>query len=115
MVVVPLSKQTDDMANSPEAGAQEGGSTNAIGYAAAGTLVASGALLLSGNRRAGLLAAAAGTALTMLDQQETVRHWWSALPGYLEHAQKLLGRVQEAVDDVSAQQERLRRAFARTS
>ncbi len=115
MVVVPLSKPVDDPENTPEAGAHACDAMNMVRFAAAGTLVAGGALLLTGNRRTGMLAAAAGTALTMLDQQETLRHWWNALPGYLDQAQALLTRMQGAVDDVTVQQEKLRKVFARTS
>jgi hypothetical protein len=84
-----------------------------VRYAAAGTLAASGALLVAGKRRAGLLTAVAGAALVMLDQQEVVSQWWNALPGYLEEAQGVLGRTQAAVDDLSVQGEKLRRVLGR--
>ncbi len=40
---------------------------NWIGFAAGGTLVAAGLLLLVGERRAGMVAAASGTALAMTE------------------------------------------------
>ena len=43
-----------------------------VQMAAAGTLAASGALLIAGKRRAGLVTAMTGTALVMLDQQDVV-------------------------------------------
>ncbi|MGH9599257.1 MAG: hypothetical protein ACRD27_05300 [Terracidiphilus sp.] len=115
MVVVPLSKPADDPSGRPETapGGSESGHANVVRFAAAGSLVAGGALLLSGNRRAGMLAAAAGTALALLDEQDTLRLWWNALPVYLDEAQALLGRVQGAIDDVATQRERLRVIFAR--
>jgi hypothetical protein len=79
----------------------------------AGTLVASGALLVAGKRRAGLVTAVAGAALVMLDQQEVVSQWWNALPGYLEEMQGMLGRAQAAVDDLSVQGEKLRRVLGK--
>jgi hypothetical protein len=79
----------------------------------AGTLVASGVLLVAGRRRAGLLTALAGAALVMLDQQEVVSQWWSALPAYLEEMQGTLGRAQAAVEDLSVQGEKLRRVLGR--
>jgi hypothetical protein len=82
-------------------------------YAAVGALLAGGALLLTGRRRAGMVTAVSGAALVMLDQQEVLRAWWNALPGYLEETQQLLGRVQSAVDELSAQRERLRKVLAR--
>ena len=91
----------------------EADSANWLGYAAAGTLVAGGLLLLSGNRRAGLVAAAAGAALTMLDQKETVCALWNALPGYIDKVQGVLGQAQETVAELSAQQDRLRQILAR--
>ena len=115
MVVVPLSKPADDPDNRPET-APEGSEENRaqmVRVAAAGTLVASGALLLTGNRRAGMLTAAAGTALAMLDEQATLRLWWDALPVYLDEAQALLGRLQGAIDDNATQREKLRAIFAR--
>jgi hypothetical protein len=79
----------------------------------AGTLVASGVLLVAGKRRAGLLTALTGAALVMLDQQEVVSQWWNALPGCLEEMQRTLGRAQAAVDDLSVQGEKLRRVLGR--
>lgn len=104
MAVVPLSK-TNDAGLTPKAPQDD--SMNWTRAAAAGTLAAGALLLLSGQRRAGLLVAASGTALTMLDQKDTVRSWWNALPGYLEDVQGILGRVQSAVEDLSAQREKL--------
>jgi uncharacterized protein (DUF1697 family) len=86
---------------------------NWVGFAAAGTLVASGALLLAGKRRAGMVAAASGTALALLDQQETLRSWWNTLPGYLEEVQRMLSQVQGTVDELAAQREKLRRVLSR--
>ena len=115
MVVVPLSKPADDSANNPGPGAREDDSMNVLRYAAAGTLAAGGALYVLGNRRLGLIAAAAGTAMAVLDQQETVRVWWNALPVYLDEAQSLIGRVQGAVDEMVAQQQKLRKVLAQAS
>lgn len=115
MVVVPLSKPADDPDSKPESvpGDAEATRANLIRWSAAGALVAGGVLLLSGNRRAGVLTAAAGTTLAMLDQQEAVRQWWNALPVYLDEAQALLGRVQGAIDDIAARREKLRNVLAR--
>ena len=71
---------------------------NWVGFAAGGTLVAGGLLMLTGERRAGIVAAASGTALALLDQQETLRSWWNALPGYIDQVQGVLGQVQDTVD-----------------
>jgi hypothetical protein len=115
MPVVPLSHP----ANRAENGFDEAprpkrtDSTPWLQCAAAGTLAASGALLVTGKRRAGLVTAAIGTVLVMIDQKEVVSAWWSALPDYLADIQELLGRAQIAVEDLSAEAEKLRRVFDR--
>ncbi len=109
MVVVPLSKPANDSAAAPPAPRADSLSLTRI--AAAGSLAASGVLLVSGMRRAGLVAAASGTALAMLDQQALVRSWWNALPAYLAEIQDLLARAQSALDSITEQREKLNRAF----
>jgi len=111
MTVVPLSKPEDNSQTTPEV--LESETTSWIGFAAGGTLVASGLLLLAGERKAGMVAAASGTALALLDQQETLHSWWEALPGYIDHVQNVLGRVQDTVNEVAVKREELRRILAR--
>jgi hypothetical protein len=106
MVVVPLTKPVKSASQAPLT--QCADTTNWIRYAAAGTLAASGALLITGNRRAGLIAAAAGATLAMIDQQETVSTWWNMLPGFLEELNGTLSRAQGAVNDLSTQGQKLR-------
>lgn len=102
-------------ANTPESNPRSacGKSQNWTAYAAAGTLLAGGALLLTGRRRAGLVAAATGAALALLDQRDALRDWWNTLPVYLDEAQHLLGQAQSTVDELSAQREKLHRILAR--
>lgn len=111
MVIVPLSKGTNE-----QGGAMPGDKANSstwVRYAAAGTLAASGALLITGNRRAGLVTAVSGLALAAIDQQETLCKWWDALPGFLEELQGLLSKTQTAVEDLSVQSQKLRHAMTR--
>jgi len=110
MVVVPLKKSASNAGASCASGAS---SRHWVGMIGAGTLVASGVLLVAGRRRAGLLTAMTGAALVMLDQQEVVSQWWNALPACLEEMQGTLGRAQAAVDDLSVQGEKLRRMLGR--
>jgi hypothetical protein len=84
-----------------------------IRIAAASTLVASGALLLSGKRRAGLAAATTGTILAMLDQQDSLKTWWMALPGCIDEVQHLLNQAEGAVEEFAAQREKLGKALGR--
>ena len=111
MVVVPLSQSANDSALTPEAVESE--TMNWIGFAAGGTLVTAGLLLLAGERRAGMVAAASGTALALLDQKETLHSWWNTLPVYIDQVQRVLNQVQTTVEDVSAKREALRRVLSR--
>jgi len=110
MVVVPLSKPANDSAMTPEAEKSE--PMNWIGFAAGGTLVAAGLLLLVGERRAGMVAAASGTALALIEEKELLHSWWNALPGYIDQVQGVLNQVQATVDEVDAKRESLRRILA---
>jgi len=111
MGVIPLSQPT--ISSNAARSAAECEARNFVRVAAAGTLLASGVLLLAGQRRAGLVAAASGTALALLDQQETLRIWWNALPGYIDDLQKLLGQVQGTVEVFDAQREKLHQVLSR--
>jgi hypothetical protein len=111
MVVVPLPQPENEFKPAPRP--REAEQLNWVRIAASGTLLAGGLLLLNGKRRAGLVAAASGTALAMLDQQETLRIWWNALPGYIDDLQKLLGQVQGTVEVFDAQREKLHQVLSR--
>lgn len=105
MVVVPLS-QPDKEAR-VERRSCSANDTNWVRMAACGGLLAGGVLLLTGKSKIGLVTAASGTALALLDQQETVKAWWDALPGYIDSVQKVLGRVEESVNELESQRARL--------
>ena len=111
MVVVPLTRGEFESGF----GARDGGAetTNWIRYAAAGTLAASGVLLVTGNKRLGMVIALSGAALALIDQQEAVRRCWDRLPEFLEDLQGLLSKTQAAVEDVSSQSQKLRQVLSR--
>lgn len=111
MVVVPLSTTGNDLENAP--GAHALAPVNWVRVAAAGSLALGGVLLMAGKTRAGLVAAASGTALAMIDQPDTMKTWWNALPIYIEEIQSTLNRVQGAVEDIAAQREKLRRVMGK--
>ena len=111
MVVVPLTQPEKHAKIQRISSAVEG--TNWARLAGGAGLLAGGLLLLTGNKKAALVTAASGTALAMLDQQETVKTWWNALPGYIEKVQEVLGQVEHTVAEVSAQRERLHRILTR--
>lgn len=114
MIAVPSSQS----ANSPRGIVEKRGGTGHgnrewVRIGAAGTLIAGALLLLSGKRRAGLLATAAGATLTALDQQETVKECWDALPGYLNKAQCLLDQAQATIDDIAAKRDKVMSILSR--
>jgi hypothetical protein len=84
-----------------------------VRLAASGTLIVGGCLLLARKKRAGTVVAASGTALALLDHEDTLRKWWRALPAYIDQAQRLMGQVQAAMENVIEKGEALRRDLAR--
>jgi hypothetical protein len=106
MVVVPLSSPVGEVPVEPVARRSQ--SNDWLRVAASGSLLIGGVLLVTGKRRIGLIAAITGAALTMADQQETVRIWWDSLPGLINDASRMLNQVQGVVDNVNAQSARLR-------
>ena len=110
MVVVPLTQGAGEPGGEMPDG--ETSSVNWIRYAAAGTLAASGVLLVTGNRRLGLVTAVSGAVLAMIDQGEAVRKCWDTLPELLEDLQGMLGKAQTAVEDLSSQSQKLRKVLS---
>lgn len=96
-------------------GMSETDSFDWVKVAACGSLITGGLLLLSGQKRAGMVMAASGTALALLDNEDTLRRWWDAMPGYVDRAQYMLEQVQDVVDDISKKGESLRRVLSRRS
>lgn len=84
-----------------------------VKVAACGSLITGGLLLLSGQKRAGLVMAASGTALALLEHEDTLRRWWEALPGYVEQAQCMFEQVQGVMENVAEKGESLRRVLSR--
>jgi len=84
-----------------------------VGITAGGTFLAGGLLLLSGKKKAGMAVTAGAMALTAFDQQETIKEWWHTLPKYLDDVERLLGRAQNAIEDLSAKRDKLRSMFNR--
>jgi len=87
--------------------AQQPASPDLTHFVAAGTLLAGGALIATGHRRAGIAIAAAGTAIALLEEQEAVKEWWKNLPGYLSDAQDFLDKIEGYLKEASVQGQRL--------
>ncbi len=83
-----------------------------INVAAGTALVAGGLLLLGRQRRTGLAVAAAGSALVLLDHQDTLRAWWRELPAFVDRVQGIVGQVQEKVGEITAHRDAIADAIA---
>jgi hypothetical protein len=112
MGIVSIPKRRSQ--ESPSASGLESGTRDWVEVAAGGSLLAGGLLLLTGQRRAGLVMAMAGAALTLLGEQETVRDWWEQFPGYVDRVQNLIGRVQSSMDELSVTRRNLEDALTGT-
>ena len=110
MSLVPISKSEDDSANASK---PEQNDIDWIKIAAGGSLIVGGVLLLTGQRRAGMVAAASGTALALIDQQDALRSWWKILPGYVDQIQRVIGQVQTRVDDIASKRETLQQVLSK--
>jgi hypothetical protein len=111
MVVVPLPNPPNNSQIEPAHRQSE--SSHWIRVVAGTSLLLGGVLLLNGKRRPALVAAASGTALALLDQQETVRTWWRMLPALIDDAERGLNKVENIVGDIVAQREKLRSLLRR--
>ena len=117
MVVVPLSKMPNSFDVDPHAPRpnhpSSDSSLNWLRVTSAATLVASGALLLAGKRKAGLLAAVTGTSIAMIEQQDALKKWWALLPGYIVQVQDVIVQVEDAVKEFAEQREKLGNVLGR--
>ena len=93
--------------------ASEAKSQDWMNWVAAGAVVAGGALMVTGNRRAGLVVAAAGTALALIEEQDAVGAFWKNLPGYLSQAQDFLDQVEQYMAEASIQGQRIQSILRR--
>jgi len=122
MVSVPIDRSVHPTAfsrPSPAAGSAslpaptQGAQTEWTQFVAAGTVVAGGALMVAGHKKAGLAVAALGTVLALLDEPEAIETWWRNLPKYLDGAQEMLGKVEHYLDEAAVQGQRLKSVLNR--
>jgi hypothetical protein len=106
----------EPVSNSPlEPSAKPAESVDWVEIAAGGSLIVGGFLLLTGQRRAGMIAAASGTALALLSQQDTLSSWWRVLPGYVDQVQRMIGQVQGRVEAMAAKRESLQQVLVKSA
>jgi Tfp pilus assembly protein PilN len=111
MAVVHLTRSENHVINDYSLPQAEGSQFARV--AAGASLLAGGLLLLAGHRRSGLVTAAAGTAMAILDQQEAVKSVWHALPSFIEKAQGTIQKVEQTVIEIAQQRERLHQILSR--
>jgi len=116
MVVLPLSKlpKNHDIAPRDPRAVESSSKVRSAGLlriTSAASLVAGGAFLLAGKHRLGLIAAATGTSLAMLDHQDSVKKWWTHLPTYIANVQSVLTQVEGAVEEFANQREKFGKAI----
>ena len=75
---------------------------------AAGSLIVSALLLISGKRKSGLAVAAAGAAIALLENPGAVKDAWESMPRFVRAGQDFLVRVEDFVDELNKQGGRLR-------
>jgi hypothetical protein len=112
MAILSIPKRKVNAAD--EANASMTDSRDWVDFVAGGSLLAGALLLLTRQRRAGLVLSVTGTALTLLNQQQTVRDWWDQFPGYVDRVQNMIGRVQSSMDELSVTRENLNQALTGT-
>ena len=110
MVVTAFRK---DRIKGPEIIGPETESADWITIAACGTLISGGILLLTGKKRAGLIAAASGTILAMIEHEESLRELWDTPPHYVDRARSVMDQVQQTVDKIADRSQSVRRALGR--
>ena len=115
MVAVPISRPMplSEVPAAHPAPIAEASSHELTTWMAAGAVVAGGALMVTGHRKAGLAVAVAGTALALLEEQELVSDWWKSLPTYLSQAQDFLDKVEHYLEEASVQGKRIQAILRR--
>jgi hypothetical protein len=78
---------------------------------AAGSLIVSALLLISGKRKSGIAVAAAGATIALLENPEAVRNAWESMPRFVRAGQDFLLRVEDFVDELNKQGARLRKVL----
>lgn len=78
---------------------------------AAGSLVVSALLLISGKRKSGIAVAAAGATVALLENPQALKEAWESMPRFVRAGQDFLVRVEDFVDELNKQGGRLRKVL----
>jgi hypothetical protein len=115
MVTIPIPHSGESARGqaSLPAPVSEAKSPDWIHWMAAGAVVAGGVLIVTGNRRAGLAIAAAGTTLALIEEKNAVAGFWRSLPGYLVQAHDVLDQIEHYMGKATIQGQRIQRIMRR--
>ena len=80
---------------------------------AAGSLVIGAALLLTGRKKAALIAAGMGAAAVLSEDPHTIKELWHRTPEYLREGHDLLGHLENVVDNLKEQSGRVQQLLRR--
>jgi hypothetical protein len=78
---------------------------------AAGSLLVSALLLVSGKRKSGLAVAAAGGLIALLENPQAIRDAWDSMPRFVRAGQDFLVRMEDLVEELNKQGVRLRKVI----
>jgi hypothetical protein len=79
---------------------------------AAGSLIVSALLLVSGKRKSGVAVAAAGAAIALLEDPQAVRNAWESMPRFVRAGQDFMVRLEDFVDELNKQGIRLKKVLS---
>ena len=60
-------------------------------------------LLVLGKRKSAIAVAAAGGAVALIEDPESVRRFWNDIPNYVQAGQRMLGRLEGLIEQVAEQ------------
>lgn len=76
-------------------------------------MIAGSLLLLTRQRRLGLIVTAAGTALAALEHRDLLADWWEKLPQHLDKAEHMINQAQETIQDLTEKRDRIMGLFGK--
>lgn len=79
---------------------------------AAGSLIVGAILLVTGRRRSGLVVAAAGATVALLENPKAIKDAWDSMPRVMRASQDFLVRVEDFVDQLNKQGIRIRKVLS---
>jgi hypothetical protein len=75
---------------------------------AVSSLITGAVLLARGKRKAGFTVTIVGAAIAVLEDPESVRAGWNNLPSYIDAGKQMLNRLENFLEDLIAQGDRVR-------